>query len=77
VSETTLWWGIIRIWNANYIRFEVLTAMKCMTVIVCVRWVVTKLFINSDFLRNFGNNLWRYMEDYSFSRTLFMASLID
>jgi len=35
LSETVLWWGIIRIGNKNYIRFEVLTAMKRMTVILC------------------------------------------
>ena len=63
LSETVLWSDIVRIYNTNYISFEGLTAMKCMAVILCVLCVLTKLFINSDFFRNFGNNLWKYTED--------------
>jgi hypothetical protein len=89
---TVILWLQWNIWLSSFDCNETynchpLTAMKRMTVILWlqwnvwlssyVRWVVTILFINSRFFRNFGNNLWKYTKSYRVGGTLFVASLVD
>jgi hypothetical protein len=40
-----------------------------MIVVLCVLWVVTKLFIRSNFFQNVGNYLWKYTEQYSIGKS--------